>query len=428
VTATARLLDFARAEHRLPPSARDAAERLLGDTLAVGAAGATLSREAGVLPTAALWGKGNDARLLGSDGRLPATSAAFVNGFRIHCLEWDAVHERAVVHALSVVTAALGAAIDRRGGCDPETALAALAVGVDVASGLGLAADGAMRFFRPATAGIMGAALAVARIEGVDRFADVLGLAYSQAAGTMQAHVEGSIALPLQIANAARAAVAAVDMAAAGLTGPHDVLEGTVRLFHAVRERQSGALHRPDRHALADRGHQRQALPVGPREPWRAGRHRRLGPVRSEVEDITAYLPPLVRRLVDRPMSADMTPAYARLCLPFLAALMLRDAAIDPRLFTPATFADPALAALAARVTIHPDDNPDPNALVPQRVVVGFADSHADLDLPDTLGSPRAPMSADQTAAKQALARALAGDVDDPRIFDNPLAYFTEPQ
>lgn len=66
-------------------------------------------------------------------------SAAYLNGFRIHGLEWDAVHDRAVVHALSVVTAALAAVIDRRGGCDAEVALAALAVGVDVASGLGLA-------------------------------------------------------------------------------------------------------------------------------------------------------------------------------------------------------------------------------------------------------------------------------------------------
>src|SRR5690606_34945376 len=161
----------------------------------------------GVLAAAQRWGTGGDARLLGEEARLPAAGAAFVNAYRIHCLEWDAVHEPAVVHALSVVTAALGAAIDRMGGCDPERALAALAVGVDVASGLGIAASSPLSFFRPATAGCIGAALAVARLEGVEPLADVLGLAYSFCAGTMQAHVEGSIALPLQIANAARSAI-----------------------------------------------------------------------------------------------------------------------------------------------------------------------------------------------------------------------------
>ncbi|WP_254305779.1 MmgE/PrpD family protein [Sphingopyxis sp. BSNA05] len=76
-------------------------------------------------------------------------SAAWFNGFAIHCLEWDAVHEPAVVHALSVVTAALLASADRLQGCDPEDFLTALAVGVDIASGLGIAATGAMQFSGP---------------------------------------------------------------------------------------------------------------------------------------------------------------------------------------------------------------------------------------------------------------------------------------
>jgi 2-methylcitrate dehydratase PrpD len=426
VSATARFIEFARAGHRLPSGARHAAIRLLADTLAVGAAGASVS--APVEAAAAAWGDGGDSRLLGSAARVPAPSAAFVNGFRIHGLEWDAVHAKAVVHALSVVTAALGAAIDRRGGCDADEALAALAVGVDIASGLGLACEGAMRFFRPATAGVIGAALAVARVEHVDRFEDVLGLAYSHASGTMQAHLEGSIALPLQIGNAARAAVTAVDLVKTRLTGPHDVLEGPFGYFRLFEE---GALSR-----YTDRIGEAWLIEQVSIKPFPSGRASHgvlaaladLGPARSEVEDVTAYLPPLVRRLVDRPMSAGMSPAYARLCLPFLAALMLRDGAIDPRRFTPDAFADPELAALAERVRIEPDENNDPNALAPQRVVIGFSDGHADVEIADLLGSPEAPLSPEQLAAKLALTRELAGRLADPRLFDDPLAYFTEPR
>jgi 2-methylcitrate dehydratase PrpD len=198
VSATTRLLDFVRADHVLSPDVRAATARLLADTLVVGAAGSMAPGAQGVLAAARGWGAGEDARLLGTPGRLPAAGAAFVNAFRIHCLEWDAVHEPAVVHALSVVTAALGASIDRLGGCDLEDALVALAIGVDIASGVGVAATSPVRFFRPATAGCIGAALAVARIERIAQIEDVLGLAYSFCAGTMQAHVEGSIALPLQ--------------------------------------------------------------------------------------------------------------------------------------------------------------------------------------------------------------------------------------
>ena len=124
---TSAILDFAAANHQLPDTVRADTERLLADTLAVMAAGATTKEAARVCEA--------------------VTNPAFRHGFAIHCLEWDAVHEPAVVHALSVVTAALLAASHRRGGSDPEAFLTALAVGVDIASGLGISATGAMRFF-----------------------------------------------------------------------------------------------------------------------------------------------------------------------------------------------------------------------------------------------------------------------------------------
>ena len=98
---------------------------------------------------------------------------------------------------------------------------------------LGLAAREGLRFFRPATAGALGTTLALARLLELDRETSLnaLGLAYSQLAGTMQAHVEGSVALPVQIAHAARAAVTAIDLAKAGLDGPHDILDGPFGYF-----------------------------------------------------------------------------------------------------------------------------------------------------------------------------------------------------
>ena len=116
MSATTAILDFAAVDHVLSEATKAAALSLLGDTLAGGAAGA-MSAEAQVMLSAVRgWGHGNDARLLGLHDELPGPSAAWFNGFAIHCLEWDAVHERAVVHAMSVVTAALLAAVDLKGG------------------------------------------------------------------------------------------------------------------------------------------------------------------------------------------------------------------------------------------------------------------------------------------------------------------------
>lgn len=430
MTATSNLLDFAATAHMLPAAARRDAIWLLADTLAVGAAGSTSPSATGVYAAAAGWGSGNEACLLGRSERLPAPSAAYVNGFQIHCLEWDAVHEGAVVHALSVVTAALHAVIDRRGGCDAEEALTALAVGVDIASGLGIAADSALSFFRPATAGLIGAALAVARIEGLnrDQFADVLGLAYSHCAGTMQAHVEGSIALPLQIANAARAAVQVVDLVKHGLTGPHDGLEGPYGYFKLID--QGDLSHYTERLGQVWRVSEVST------KPYPCGRASHgvlatLDEVRTSSENITeliAHVPPLVARLVDRPMSDTMSPAYARLCLPFLTALMLHNGRIDPRRFDSATFIDPIIRECAAVLRVQVDENPDPNALSPQRLEFIYADDRrVVINIPDTLGSPNAPLTADQIAAKRDLCEALTAHID-RRLFDDPLGYFTEPQ
>ena len=425
MSATADLLDFAAAPHRLPAAVRSATRRCVADTLAVGAAGWSGPGMAGVLATAQSWGNGGTCRLLGDTAaRWPANGAAYANCFAIHCLEWDAVHEGAVVHAMTAVVPAVLAAIDRGAErYDTDEVLAAIAVGVDVAAGLGLAASGGLRFFRPAITGIYGAALAVARLEGLTReqFADVLGLAHAHAAGTMQAHSEGSIALPLQFANAARGAIHAVELVRHGLMGPHDPLEGPFGHFALF---EAGNLDAYTAHVG------RWLIGELSIKPYPSGRasHAVLGALaglpRKPVTRLVAHVPPLIRHLVARPMRGDMTPAYARLCLPFLAALMLRDGAIDPRKFTSATFADAGLAAQAARVEIVDDGNPDPNAMAPQRVAATFADGATlDLAVPVTLGSPERPLDAAGSAAKYGLCRALAPGSCDPRIFDDPIDY-----
>jgi len=432
--ATTAILDFAFAGHVLPVSVRADALHFLSDTLAVGAAGAVSSEAKQLLCTIRGWGAAKEARIIGCEERLPASSAAFINGFAIHCLEWDAVHEPAVVHALSVVSAALLAASDRMGGSDQDAFLNALAVGVDIASGIGLSATGPMRFFRPATAGIIGAALAVARLQGLERskYGDVLGLAYSFTSGTMQAHVEASIALPLQIANAARSALNAVDLAIVGMDGPHDALEGPFGYSALIEPldltRYTGKIG--------------QVWQIGrvSIKPFPSGRasHGALGAISNLLADggvdaasvtgATLHAPPLIQRLVGRPYKQDMTPAYARLCFPFLLPLMLRDGHIDPRCFDVAGMADPALSSLAEKVEVVLDDNPDSNALGPQRLTVNLSDgSRIEHVINENLGSPAAPMLDTQSADKYELCRVLAGHACDRRIFDDPLSYTTEP-
>ena len=149
-----------------------------------------------------------------------------VNSHQAHCLEFDCVHEPAVIHPMTVVLPAAVADVQarsRRGeSTSGEELITGVALGVEVAAGLGTATTTALRFFRPCTNGLWGAVAALARLRGMcpAMTAHALGIAYGQLSGTMQPHSEGSALLALQMAFSARSALASVDLAEAGHAGP----------------------------------------------------------------------------------------------------------------------------------------------------------------------------------------------------------------
>jgi hypothetical protein len=86
------------------------------------------------------------------------------------------------------------------------------------------------------------------------------------------------------------------------------------------------------------------------------------------------------------------------------------------------------LVRLAQNVQVHLDDNPDGNAMAPQRMVVTLKDgARHEETIAANLGSIAAPMSAAQSRLKYDLCRHLAGSDADARIFDKPLSYITDP-
>src|SRR6202040_2185459 len=112
-------------------------------------------------------------------------------------------------------------------------------------------------------------------------------------------------------------------------------------------------------------------------------------------------VPPLTYRLVGRPPKDGMTVAHARLCLPYVAAVCLRHGTVGLGDFPPAALGDPDTLALARRLSVIADDNPDPNALHPVRVELDLADgSTVACDVTDVLGSPGRPLPPQAAGAK----------------------------
>ena len=167
------------------------------------------------------------APVFGTQAALPAPYAALVNAVAGHAWDLDDWEEPGNTHPTVVLLPALLAAADL---CrvDGGTLATAYAVGTEIIMRLGeaLTLDHYARgFHSTATLGAIGAAGAVARLNGLDQAqtTHALAIACSQASGyTVQF---GSNAKPLQAGFAARAGVEAALLAGQGATGQAHVLD-----------------------------------------------------------------------------------------------------------------------------------------------------------------------------------------------------------
>jgi 2-methylcitrate dehydratase PrpD len=300
--------------------------------------------------------------------------------------------------------------------------MAAVILGLDLACTIGAAARGPMRFFRPATAGMFGAYGAVARLRGFDlaTASAGAGLLLGQIPGTMQAHTEGSMALPVQMGFAAMAGLRAADLAAAGAAGPAQWLTGPFGFLKLTEPEHDLAP------GLAALGSLWQVTRLA-HKPFPSGRltHPAIDGVQRlmaahgiRAENISAvrlYLPPLAMRLVGRPIKPDLTGNYARLCLPYVVARTLLSGSVGLGDFSDALLRDPATHELAARVALLGDGNGDENAVVPQRVEIELRDgTKLDQRVDAALGSPENPLSRAAQIAK--LRACFAGILPEGRV------------
>jgi 2-methylcitrate dehydratase PrpD len=155
------------------------------------------------------------------------TSAAFVNGFQITAFTMCDVYRPALCHVTPEVVPAV-LAVAERDGVPGTTVLAALAVGLEVTTRLGLGIDyprfRANGWHAPGVIGTIGAAAAAARVLGLDdrRTRQAMGLGVSQAAGTFAAI--GTPAVKFHQARGAVSGLWAASFAANGIGGSERAL------------------------------------------------------------------------------------------------------------------------------------------------------------------------------------------------------------
>lgn len=398
----------------LPPEAVGKVKTFLLDTVGVGIAGTSGAQVEELKAVARSWGDKPEATVWLTGEKMSAQSAAIVNAYQIHCLEFDCVHEGAVLHPMATILSAVFAWLEREAAegrhYSGRDLVTALALGVDVSTMLGVVTDSPLRFFRPATAGGFGAAATIAKLSGFDetQVKNALGAQYSQASGTLQAHVEGTPMLGLQVGLNARAAIVSVDLTKAGFRAPHDVFTG--QYGYLVLFEQDNY----DIEPFLDRlGRDWQILEMA-HKPYPSGRlthgaidglgrmMKQHGFVADDIATVNCRVPPLVARLVGRPDIPQPASNYAKLCLSFVAGTFLARGNVDvPDFRGRATLEDPRVHELAARVTVEQDDNPDLNALVPQTISVTLkSGARHSITLDQVYGHPAVPLTTEENVGK----------------------------
>jgi aconitate decarboxylase len=240
----------------------------------------------------------------------------------------------------------------------------------------------------------------------VQTLVHAFAITHSQLCGTMQAHAEGSPLLAMQIGFNARNAVVACDLATAGITGPQNVLEGRFGyypLFEGACDlapvldglgkiwRITEVAHKPFPCGRATHGVIDGVLQLKRQHGFAAG----------EVAKVDCLVPPLTHRLVGRPARPDMAVSYARLCAPYALTCALLHDTVDIADFSAKALAEPQRLALAARVALRADDNPDQNALAPVHVAVVLENgTRHEIRVDEIYGSPARPMTRDAHLAK----------------------------
>ncbi len=211
----------------LPGPVRELARQCVLDCLGCAVAGAGDPLVGILLDEMAEAGGAAQASIVGYRQRMPALTAALVNGAAGHALDYDDVNIAMPGHPSVAVLPGLLALAELKGSSGRDL-LTAFVAGYETACRIGAALGPghyAIGFHATATVGAFGAAAACARLIGLDpqQTATALGIVGTQAAGLKSEF--GTMCKPFHAGKAAQNGLLAARLAARGFSSRTDLIE-----------------------------------------------------------------------------------------------------------------------------------------------------------------------------------------------------------
>jgi 2-methylcitrate dehydratase PrpD len=297
--------------------------------------------------------------------------AAMINGTAAHGEDYDDTFEGGPIHTGAVVVSAVLAIAEKRG-LDGKSVMRGIAVGTELMCRLSLVAPQALHkagFHPTAIFGAPAAAAAVCAALGLNAPAigRALGISGSLASGIIEYLSDGSSTKRLHAGAAAQAGIRAALLAEGGFTGPLTVLEGPHGLYKAF-----GPSKVPDFGALTEGLGETWIVETLAFKPYACGTmtqpfvdcSRKLAAEGVKADEIIGITCKVGEGTVHRlwaPLAAKHRPpnGYAgKFSTPFCMAVGFIDGEAGLDQFTDERVRDPAVLALAAKISyeIDPDD------------------------------------------------------------------------
>jgi 2-methylcitrate dehydratase PrpD len=360
----------------LPPPLVEMIKQCVLDTFGVSMGASTLAPEARILADYVRDQGGKpEATLLGFGGKAPAPLAAFLNGSLGHMLDYDDMGEAG--HP-SIVTIPVALAIaEKAGGVDGREFIAAVAAGMDVMTRISRAIDVpdwtiTEGWFATQLIGYIAGAATAGRLLGLDeeKMENALGIGFNQLSGTRQM-AEGAAThmRSMQAGFSGQGAVLAAELARRGIIGSKDVVEGRYGFFRTyIRGCE------PDWDGIVDGlGVKFPLLEKHGFKVWPACAYTRTtnastlamreqhGIRPEDIESITIVGGTGGTQQLCEPIAAKRRPGVSidgKFSIPFTTAVMAAKGNVTLRDYTEEGLRDPAVLAMADRVSYRPGTQP----------------------------------------------------------------------
>ncbi|TXS90336.1 MmgE/PrpD family protein [Parahaliea maris] len=407
----------------LSATARDATRRALLDAVGVMIAASRLSQDVQPFLAEASASDG-PCLVLGGAHRSSALAAAGANGALAHALDFEDTFDAAALHPNAAMIPAAMAVAEQRGGVDGATFVTALALGCDLVCRLGLALREPVSergWYPPLLLGAYGATAACARIAGLSAEQTLDALSLTLCIGSAPGAIGSDPRTTLRAtreAFAAEAAVRAVALAARGVRGFEQPLEGTDGFYalYAGGNFDSDAI-------LSSLGQFFYGEQLSfKRWPTCRGTHTFIEmalALREEnpdaignIQEISVDIGAIQRQLIEprERKSAPLSAIDARFSIPFTVALALLKGEVTLHNVA-GCLEDPDVLALSAKVTPRPRPDWGRDHATAGAMQVTLADGNVWRgERLIALGHPDHPLDTDELVAKFCAAFSLAGN------------------